>query len=372
MFGEFGLGNLGNDMTCQVVMQQLASRLPDAAFTALVSEPGRADEMVGLPALSFAKPHGPSLPARVWAKLADLTALLRLVRQFDVMVVPGTGMLEDPTARMPGGQLTWLALLSLACRLRRVPLVWVGLGGSPYAQRMPARVAVWAAKGAARRSYRDAMTRDALDHAGLDVTHDELIHDLVLAVDPRPAVPAAPGGRVAVSVFDLPPEQGRERYAKVLAEVVDRLVAAGNQVDMVVMDHEDVPITNQVLGMLDGTPPPVVRPTTLDGLLTALGPADIVVGTRYHTLIGTLLARRSPVALAHAAKDVALLSQAGLDDYVLDVTTVDANDVLAAVASARTELDRAERAGEQVCAEARTSVGAEIAAVAAMLERHRR
>jgi len=371
LFGEYGLGNLGNDMTCRAAVDRLGALLPDSTFTALTSETGRTQELVGLESSSFATPHGSSFPARVWAKFADLAALLRLIGKVDVVVVPGTGMLEDPTARMPGGQLTWLALLSLACRLHRVPLVWVGMGGSPYASWFTGRVAAWAARGAARRSYRDDMTRDALGKSRLDVSDDQVIYDLVLAVDPLPQLPAPSGGHVAVSVFDLPPEQGRTRYTKVLAQVVDRLTADGNQVTMVVMDDEDVPITNDVLALLDGPAPPTVQPTTLDDLLAVLAPCDVVVGTRYHTLVGTLVARRSPVALSHAAKDVALLAQAGLDDYVLDVTTVDADEVLAAVAFARTETDRARQAGDQVCAAARTSVGAETAAIAAVLERLR-
>ncbi|MCL2092095.1 MAG: polysaccharide pyruvyl transferase family protein [Micrococcales bacterium] len=369
LFGEFGHGNLGNDMSCRAAQERLAQQVPEAEFSVMVRDTGRTEQALGLPAVPFARPHGGSLPGRLWAKLVDLVVMLRVVSRFDLVVVPGTGLLEEATALLPGGHLVWLVLLSFACRARRVPLVWMGLGGSPYGHRLPAWVAAWAARGARRRSFRDTMTRDAMGRAGLDVTHDRLVHDLVLATDPRPVVPAASGGQVVVSVVNLPVDRGRARYAAVLAQAVDRLAAAGDAVTMVVMDDSDLAMTDEVLARLDGPAPLTARPADLDSLLAVLADADVVVASRYHALVGTLLAGRIPVAVAHAAKDAALLAQAGLDDYVLDIATVSADEVLAAVAAARADAGRAGPACDQVCQAARTSVGAEVAAVATLLDR---
>lgn len=369
LFGEFGLGNLGNDMSCRAAKERLAEEVPEAEFAVLVRDTGRTEEALGLPAVTFARAHGRSLLARLWAKLMDLVVLLRVVTEFDLVVVPGTGLLEEATALFPGGHLVWLASLSFACRARGVPLAWLGLGGSPYRHRLPAWVAAWAARGARRRSYRDTMTRDAMDQAGLDVTGDRLVHDLVLATDPRPVVPSATGRRVVVSVVNQPVDRGRARYATVLAEAVDRLAAAGDEVTMVIMDDSDVDMTDEVLALLDGPEPPTARPAGLDSLLAVLADADVVVASRYHALVATLLAGRGVVAVAHAAKDAALLDRAGLDAYVLDIATVSADDVLEAVAAARADAARFGPACDRVCEAARRSVGAEVAAVASLLDR---
>ena len=375
LFGEFGLGNLGNDLSCRAARDRLDALAPGARFSAVVRDAGSTAPSLGLPVVPFARPHGGALPVRLWAKAADLVAMLRVVPRFDLVVVPGTGFLEEATAALPGGHLVWLALLSFACRVRRVPLVWVGVGGSPYRYWLPARVAVWAARGVRWRSYRDPMTRDALGRAGLDVARDRVVHDLVLATDPRPAVPAvrtadgaSTGGRVVVSVVNLRPSRGRARYAAVLAQVVDQLTAAGDQVTMLAMDEPDLAMADEVAALLDGPAPTTVRPTGLDALLAVLGEADVVVASRYHALVGALLAGRSLVALAHAPKDAALLAQAGLEDRALDVATTSADEVLATVAAARAEAGRAERAAAQVCQAARESVGAEMAVVATVME----
>jgi len=371
LFGELGIGNLGNDMSCRQVRDRLAQVVPGARLTALVRDAGRAEQVLGLPAVSFATSHGSSALARVAAKLVDAAGMLRVVGRFDLVVVPGTGLLEEATARLPGGDLVWLALLSLACRVRRVPLVWVGLGGSRYAHRVPALVAAWAARGARRRSYRDTMTRDSLGRAGLDVCRDTVMHDVVLGADPAPTVPAAAGGHVVVSVINVLAGRGRARYAATMAQVVDRLAAAGDQVLMLVVDDADVAATDEVLALLDGPAPPTVHPTDLEGLVGALADADVVVASRYHALVGTLLAGRCPVAVAHADKDVAVMAQAGLDDYLLSIDDVSADDVLRLVASSRADAARVRQAGDQVCRAARASVGTEMAALGAVLERRR-
>ncbi|MCL2849813.1 MAG: polysaccharide pyruvyl transferase family protein [Micrococcales bacterium] len=368
LFGDFGFGNLGNDMSCREAHRRLAQHLPDAAFTALVRDTRGHTHVLGLPAVPFGRPHTGSWPARVWAKVAALAVMVRAVPRYDLVVVPGTGILEEETARMPGGHLVWLASLSLACRVRRVPLVWVGLGGSPYAHRWPGRTAAWAARPARRRSYRDTMTRDALDHAGLEVSDDRLVHDLVLAAD-RPVVGAPAGRRVVVSAVNVDRGRGRGRYAAVMAQVVTQLVAAGDEVTMVVMDDADTAVTEEVRGCLDGPVPTVVQPPDLDALLTVLADADVVVASRYHTLVGALLVGRPLVAVVHAAKDAALLAQAGLDRYAIGIATMTADDVVGLVSAARTDAGGAAQAGDTVCVTAQQSVAAEMAALAALVKR---
>ena len=216
LFGEFGVGNIGNDASCLAVLDLLRDLPGELSVVAIARDPERARERLGIETLALERvtPGGrggertPRGGRARQDKAADLVHLMSVVGRFDAVVVPGTGVLEARHGRNPGGVIVWLFILSTACRLRRVSLAWFALGGSPMESRVPALTAAWAARGAVFRSYRDDVTRATLKSAGLDVAGDRVGRDVVFsrAVEQSDSqIPPRRVTSVAVAVIDYVP-----------------------------------------------------------------------------------------------------------------------------------------------------------------------
>lgn len=387
LFGEVGVGNLGNDASFAACAALLRERVPDVRITVLGRDvglrpgegPDAFDDAVPLRSglalrLRRSGRRGPF--ARAAAKVADLGHLVGVVGRYDAVVVPGTGVLEQVRRGLPSAVLVWLLLLSVACRLRGVPLGWFALGGGAY----PSRVAAWtaglAARGARYRSFRDAVTRDALPAwswaPGDAVTHDVVFarHEAVAAWTPHAA--AADPATVAVAVIDHDPPGPlgtalRRKYLDRTSALVRALARSGAAVELVAADradHEPVAVVLQGATAASLTDPagevadiPVrTEKGGFDALLASTAGADVVVASRFHVLVAATLARRPVVALSHADKDAALLERTGLARYLVPIDETDVDRVLGLVAAAAGDTARIARTLDAACRAAHADV----------------
>lgn len=200
LFGLLGSGNLGNDGSLEAVLAYLRARHPDAVLGCLCAGPEEVTARYGVPAtpLYRVRPRekavsgARALVAGVAEKLVDAITTLRWVRRFDVVLVPGMGVLEATVPLRPWEFPYALFLLSLAGRLTgtRIGLVCVG------ADTIRARGTRWLITSAARhahyRSYRDDLSRDAMQAMGVDTASDPVYSDLAFALPTARSGPAAP------------------------------------------------------------------------------------------------------------------------------------------------------------------------------------
>ena len=403
LFGEVGVGNLGNDASFTAVAALLRERVRGIRVEVIGRDVGledgarrarradvRFDGTVPLRSsfgLRLQRSGRGGAMARTAAKLADLLHLVRVVGGYDAVVVPGTGVLERAGRRDPGGVLVWLAVLALACRLRRVPFAWFAVGGGPYDSRLPAWTAGVAARGARYRSFRDAGSRDALP-AWAGVGRDAVTHDVVLG---RPEAlrrgtpsersersePSAGPRTVAVGVIDHDPPGGdsaslRRRYLDRAAALVRTLVGSGSVVELLAADGADHGPVADVREAVSAVPADVpmgrrgvpaasvhTEVTGLDALVVYLADVDVVVSSRYHVLVAAFLARRPVVALSHAHKDDALLHGAGLGAYVVPIDAAEPGRVAALVRAAHADAARVAEELDATCRAAYASVHGE-------------
>jgi polysaccharide pyruvyl transferase WcaK-like protein len=250
-YGNFGDGNLGNEVTLQTVIEHTRRRWPDAelecictgpedvrvrhgiaAFCSLAWRPGGpwlglaagAEESDGGPGASGA---GSSLRRWVAAQRAKRRLAFRLVARAvrslkwllykvpleathwmrslrvvarqDMLIVPGTGIVTDHRC----GPWSWpyeLFKYSALAALCRVKLVYISVGAGPIGH----PVSRWLIKrslGLARyRSYRDEHSRQYLAGLGFDCRRDPLYPDLVFGL----------------AAQDLPPGESREARRRVV------------------------------------------------------------------------------------------------------------------------------------------------------------
>jgi polysaccharide pyruvyl transferase WcaK-like protein len=377
LFGEFGIGNIGNDVSCNTVCRLLSDAVPEVELSAITRGPTGIDQVLDLPAVPIsARAMELKLPStvrtaqRVLAKWADLIRLVRIVGAYDAIIVPGTGVLEDSKRWNPGGVLTWLLLLAIACRVRGVPLVWFAVGGSPYRHWLPAKVAAWAGRWTRHRSFRDATTAASLRRAGLNIPDNAISHDVVFAgVGSISTDPTSRAQRVASTIALSPMDYGsadnRPAYLQRLAAVALELLERGLDVVLVVGDDADEHPTKELMRLLELSHHPRaadvrrVPRSDFNALSQTLQRADLVIASRFHVLLAALQQCRPVIALSHASKDDDLLAQFGLDEYLHPIEAFSTEDIVASLDRLSLEFESIQHRLERGCMRAHESVRAD-------------
>ncbi|TGB15374.1 polysaccharide pyruvyl transferase family protein [Streptomyces sp. MZ04] len=346
VFGLLGSGNLGNDGSLEAVLGYLRAEHPEAAVDALCGGPEVVTSRYGIPATRLHWYRGEYRTAsRVGAiagkglgKLVDAVRTAAWVRRHDVVIVPGMGVLEATLPLRPWGFPYSLFLLCASGRLLRTRVALVGVGAAPIGNRPTRALVRWSARLAAYRSYRDALSRDAMRGMGVDTARDEVYPDLAFALPTPPtSVPSGPpGGPVCVGVMDFHggnddrarAEEIHRRYLDGTTRFVRALVEEGRPVRLLTGDACDAPVVAAILDAVDSPLVTAAETASLAGLMKETAAADTVVATRYHNLICALKVGTPTLALSYAAKSDALMDRMGLAAFCHPAREVDADRLL--------------------------------------------
>jgi polysaccharide pyruvyl transferase WcaK-like protein len=359
LWGNFGVGNLGNECTLQAMIGGVRRHQPDAVLSCICREPAdtrQRHHIAAFPITRAAK-RGGIARGRLARRLGFLAteapaflAALALMRRQDTLIVAGTGILNDKGEGPLG--LPWqIFKWSLAAALTRTRLLFVCVGVEQLASRW-SRFFVRASLRLARyRSYRDAMSKQRLLDLGWPVADDPVFPDLAFSLELAPShgSPAARG--VAIGVYDLlrpSPEPGRTvepAYLQKLCLLTERLLAEGDPVRWVLGDlRYDVPVLEELRRAyrergVARTPPDEPAPT-VDALLAQLAEADLVVVSRFHNLLLSLLLGRPVVSLSYEAKNDALMAEMGLAEYCERIEEFEVESVIRKLLALRRDAPR--------------------------------
>ncbi|AYG78657.1 hypothetical protein DWB77_00765 [Streptomyces hundungensis] len=345
VFGLLGSGNLGNDGSLEAVLAYLRAEHPEAAVDALCGGPEIVTSRYGIPATRLHWYRGEyrtasragAIAGKGLGKLVDAARTAAWVRRHDVVIVPGMGVLEATLPLRPWGFPYSLFLLCASGRLAGTRVALVGVGAAPITSRVTRALVRWSARLATYRSYRDALSRDAMRSLGVDTARDEVYPDLAFALPtPRASAPPGPPGPVCVGVMDYHgsdddrarAETIHRRYLDGTTRFVRALVEDGRPVRLLIGDEVDRPV---VAAILDAVPSPLVtaaETSSLSELMAEMAAADSVVATRYHNLVCALKVGTPTLALSYAAKSDALMDRMGLAAYCHPAREVDADRLL--------------------------------------------
>ncbi|GGT16267.1 polysaccharide pyruvyl transferase family protein [Streptomyces purpureus] len=343
VFGLLGSGNLGNDGSLEAVLGHLRAEHPEAVVDALCAGPEAVTARYGIPATRLHWYRGEyrtasragAIAAKGLGKLVDAVRTAAWVRRHDVVIVPGMGVLEATLPLRPWGFPYALFLLCATGRLFGTRVALVGVGAGPIGDRPTRALVRWSARLAAYRSYRDALSRDAMRAMGVDTARDEVYPDLAFAL-PTPQASAPTGGRVCVGVMDFHggnddrarAEEIHRRYLDGTIRFVRALAEDGRPVRLLTGDECDAPVVAAILDAVDSALVTAAQVPSLTGLMKEMAAADTVVATRYHNLICALKAGTPTLALSYAAKSDALMDRMGLGAYCHPAREVDADALL--------------------------------------------
>ncbi|WP_210592366.1 polysaccharide pyruvyl transferase family protein [Streptomyces sp. GESEQ-35] len=345
VFGLLGSGNLGNDGSLQAVLGYLRDEHPKAAVDALCGGPEVVSARYGIPATRLHWYRGEyrtasragAIAGKGLGKLVDVFRTAAWVRRHDVVMVPGMGVLEATLPLRPWGFPYSLFLLCATGRLFGTRVALVSVGAAEIGNRPTRALVRWSARLAAYRSYRDALSRDAMRAMGVDTARDEVYPDLAFALPtPRASAPSGPPGPVCVGVMDFHggnddrarAEEIHRRYLDGTTRFVRALVEDGRPVRLLTGDECDAPVVAAILHAVDSPLVTAAEAFSLADLMKETAAADTVVATRYHNLICALKVGTPTLALSYAAKSDAVMDRMGLGAYCHPAREVDADRLL--------------------------------------------
>lgn len=345
LFGILGSGNLGNDGSLDAVVAFLRDRHPDANLGFLCMGPEQVTARYGVPAtaLQWYEAHAgtaagaPAVLLKIMGKVLDPFRTLAWVRRYDVVIVPGMGVLEATLPLRPWAFPYALLWLCASGRLVGTRVALVSVGANVIRKRATRWLITRAARLAHYRSYRDDLSRDAMREMGVDVVADEVYPDLAFALPVPPATPAATGavGVGVMAYYGGNDDRGRaveinRAYVDTMKRFVRWLVEGGRQVRLFTGDPVDESVVTEILADLRAHRPGldpsrvVAEPaSTLQDLMRQMATVDTVVATRYHNVLCALKLSRPTLSIGYAAKNDVLMAGMGLGEFCQSARSVD-------------------------------------------------
>lgn len=335
LFGLFGSGNTGNDGSLEAMLGIIDRGCPAAQLLCICGDPANIERDFAIPTEPIHRDWSRNPFVR---KLANLVRAYRRLRGCDLLIVPGTGALDDfgtgPTG-LPLALFTWC----LAARLRGAKVAFVSIGAGPIEHPLSRWLMRWAVALACYRSYRDQLSKDFVEGIGVRTEGDEVYPDLAFLLD-LPANARPPSGTRDVGLGTMTyqgwhndPGRGAASYAEYLRRMTEFalwLLDRGHRIRLLMGDNSDQRAIDDLQSLLTESRPGLsseqVRAShcrTLHDLMAQIAETDIVVATRFHSVVCSLKLGRPMVSIGYAKKNDVLMEDAGLGGFCQAVETLD-------------------------------------------------
>lgn len=333
LFGNFGSGNFGNDGSLEAMINFLRSAKPDAELVCICEGPEKVQELFDIPTI-------PIRSATRRFRFADRIPLARTAlnllhtivtaRKFDVLVAPGTGLLDD-FSDSPWGMPTILIFWCAGARLTGAKIAFANIGAGPIVHPLSRRLMKAAARMAHYRSYRDFESKEFLQSIGLDTRRDPVYPDLAFGLPSPPArtVPLEQGARATVGVGVMRYHGWRGDKADVYRTYLQKLVQfvlwlLDNQfhVRLLIGDDTDQIAIDDFLIALSSARPDYPRAAvvyqranTLQDVMNQIADTSFVVATRFHNIVSALKLRKPCISIGYARKFEVLMAEMDLSEF---------------------------------------------------------
>lgn len=336
LFGLFGSGNTGNDGSLEAMLALVRRVRPEAQLLCICGDPANVRRDFHLAALPIEmdRPDNPVL-----RKLANLLRAFRQLRGCELLIVPGTGILDD-FGTGPTGQPLALFTWCLAARLRRAEIAFVSIGAGPIRHRFSRWLMKVAVGMAGYRSYRDQISKDFVEGLGIRVDEDPVYPDLAFSLT-APATgrsgaagPAAVGlGVMTYQGWRNDPAEGAAIYAAYLSKLAEFtlwLLDRGHRVRLLMGDATDrraaEDLRREVLSRRPSVPAGQLEAApcrTLHELMREITEVDVVVATRFHNIVCALKLCRPTISIGYADKNDALMADMALERFCQPIEGLD-------------------------------------------------
>ena len=348
LFGLFGTGNAGNDGSLELMLVFLRRVAPEEQLLCICGNPAVIEEAFGLDAIPIYQKPREAAEGRITMllqKALGRTTLwlyaIRHLRKLKVLIIPGTGVLDDFAVNplgWPHDVLSWWLL----ARLMGVKVILASIGAGPIHH----PVSRWLMKSAARaahyRSYRDTVSKSFMDSIGFDTQNDPIYPDIAFRLPaPLSARPQTQGDaplRIGLGVMTYQgwrndSVDGAGIYALYLEKITDFalwLLKRGHVVRVLMGEVSDRRAVDDLILAVRQRHPDLAEDallfepaTTLHDVMRQMTDVDLVVATRYHNVVCALKLDKPTISIGYADKNDALLTEMGLADFCQQIEQLD-------------------------------------------------
>lgn len=328
IFGNFGIGNFGNDATLESMLLFLKQTQPDAEVTCVCTVPEKVRRDHGIPALPV-RQSGPSL----LRKLSNWSYAISVVRKFDVLIIPGTGILNDfwaPPLTLPYVVFRWC----LAARLCGVRIAFVSVGAGPLHHPLTRWFIKRAALAAQYRSYRNSFSKEFLQSLGVDTSNDLIYPDIAFSLPPPPSSPqrSAEAKSLTVCVGAMV-YHGWRGHLRTDNSIYEEHIGKLSDFVLWLLEHDYVvrlimgcdgdqkavdDLQSSVLAKKSSLPARVLITETAHSqhdVMRQMADSDIVVSSRFHNLVFALMLGKLTISTGYAEYHTELMADMGMGAF---------------------------------------------------------
>jgi polysaccharide pyruvyl transferase WcaK-like protein len=328
IFGNFGIPNFGNTATLEAMLVFLKQAEPGAQIACICTSPETVEHDQKILALPINSPGPPRL-----RKFRNLIYPLITMRKFDLLIIPGTGILCDfssPPLGIPYKVFRWC----LAARLWGIRIAFVSVGAGPVHHPMSGWFIKWSASTAQYRSYRNKFSKSFLKGLGLNTDADPVYPDLVFGLPlgpPRLQKPSEPSRlTVGVGIMHYHGWRAHERtddsiydeYRRSVGNFVLWLLDQGHRVRLLTGDTYDEIAVNDlkqfVLAERAALPDDSLltdAASSYRNVIEQTADVDIVVASRYHSLIFAIILGKPAISIGYSEYHGELIREMGLGSF---------------------------------------------------------
>jgi polysaccharide pyruvyl transferase WcaK-like protein len=354
-FGHFGSPNFGNEITFQAAFSRFRQRLPQARFACVCTDPQALVASQKIEGIPISRNFG--VPPRRRTALARLLRrifigvpqeILRWVEAFrtlrgvDLLIVPGTGLLTDAYGLRGWGPYN-LFKWSLMAKVRGCKILFLSVGAGPLYGWLGRFLAKSSLAMADFRSYRDDASMNSLKECGFPTTNDRIYPDLVFGL-PEALIPRDKNRKSSRRVVGLglmvyagkysvaePSDSIYQRYLETLVSFTQWLLQHNYDIRLLLGEATDTNVLEDFKALLKkklGTcdlERLLEEPMhSFEDLLPQIAATDVVVATRFHNVLLSLLLDKPVLAISFHRKCDSLMSQMGMAKYCQDINHMSA------------------------------------------------
>lgn len=352
LFGLYGWGSLGDNALQQAILEELRQRFPSAQFYGICPNPRVAEAELGIPAFPIGKMPGDSWIGQKsrlfrWPLFAVIRIpfeILLWVRAFlflhgfNFLIFSGGGQLSDydrGPLRKPYDLFRWTTI----AKIRKVRTLFLSIGAGPIDSIISSWFIKSALTAADYRSYRDDWSKEYIADRVTNFFDDPIYPDLAFSLkpkttrSPRAIENRSPVVGIGVMAYYDPrgwPKQDESVYKEYILKLVgfvSWLVRKKYILNFIIGDYlNDSRSVVDICGILQRNNVPFEEDQITNNLIQSnedlyneISRADIVVATRFHNVIFSLIQNKPVLAISYNRKTDDLMKNVGLSEYCLSI-----------------------------------------------------
>jgi polysaccharide pyruvyl transferase WcaK-like protein len=346
LYGHCGSGNIGNDSSLEAALYHIKKYQPDVNVICVCNGPREVSGRFGIQTLSMSGSDAdkrtsgglPSRLIRLWLHLAhEVLFWLQRPRWFqpgDKFIVVGTGAVDDMGVRRPWHSPYELYKWCKAARMGGAQVIFMSVGVGPILNRVSRFLMLKALRMADYRSYREVAAFSYLQSLGYDTSGDLSYPDLVFSL-PRASLPIPRKSSSTPTVVGLglinyygwryEPGSGEKVYQEYISKIkhfATWLLREGFSIRVISGDKADRWPVQDLVEFMNKEGEShwrekfiVQEITDVNDLFHQIAQTDIIVASRFHNVLCSLMLERPVISLGYHEKNDSLMKEMGLGHY---------------------------------------------------------